>query len=158
MDSYLSMKSKLEPINLYTIADKSNISNELKAYAESLDKLFDTYYEMLRECFIVTAQTYGIENREKSLGAERKDYSLEKRREMLISKEQNIGLKCTPQAFNNLVSGYGVTKFSITEDFSNQTVTITINDSLSDELKLWITQSINNDFPTHLKININFTN
>ncbi|MCD8025632.1 MAG: hypothetical protein LUF33_01500 [Clostridiales bacterium] len=69
MDSFTSMKSKLLPLGLYTIEDGSNLYAELKAYAAGLDSVFENLDTMLREYFIDTAQTYGITEREKLIGA-----------------------------------------------------------------------------------------
>ena len=99
MGSYDSMKEKLNAVGIYSIDENSNISKELLAYSEGLDSLFDSLDTMTKEYFIETAVDFGIVRREKFLGKEREEYSTEKRREMLMLQEQNMGGKCTPDAF-----------------------------------------------------------
>ena len=85
-DTYTSMKKALEPLVLYDF-DDTNISNELKAYAFVLDEINRDIEEMLNECFIDTANSYGLSNRELVIGAQRDDLSVAKRREMLRLRE-----------------------------------------------------------------------
>lgn len=156
MDSFTSMKSKLLPLGLYTIEDGSNLYAELKAYAAGLDSVFENLDTMLREYFIDTAQTYGITEREKLIGAQRDEYTLEKRREMLKNTEQTVGLACTCSAFVKILESYGLSDFTMTENFSEQTVSITVADSLSDEEKAWIEERAEADFPSHLKVEFTY--
>ena len=90
MNSFSSMKNKLSAIGIYNIENGSNIYNELKAYSVELDRIFSELDTMLREYFIETAQSYGITLREKFLGREKTEYSLEKRREMLKIQQESI--------------------------------------------------------------------
>ena len=96
MSSYNSMKSKLIATGLYTLEDSSNTSEELKAFAQELDIIFDTLDEMTREYFIATAQSYGIIERERFIGKERSELPTEQRREMLIDVKGN-----RPERFYN---------------------------------------------------------
>ena len=93
------MKSKLIATGLYTLEDSSNTSEELKAFAQELDIIFDTLDEMTREYFIATAQSYGIIERERFIGKERSELPTEQRREMLIIQEQMMGNSCSKGAF-----------------------------------------------------------
>lgn len=124
MSSYDSMKTKLEPVGLYSISEGSNISNELKAYAEGIDPLFEDLDVMTRECFIDTAETYGITQRENFTGKERSDYTLEQRREMLRLQEQNMGSKCNKAAFEDKMRSFGVYDFYFYEYFSKDVLAI----------------------------------
>lgn len=157
MDSYTSMKNKLHPIGLYNVTDSSNVSAELKAYAEGLDKLFNMLDEMTREYFIDTAEGYGLSERERFTTRERSEYSIEKRREMLKIQEQMMGNDCSPNTFRKILEGCGLSDFEITENFSEQTVIITINDTLADETKKYVEERINAEFPVHLIITINYS-
>ena len=64
-NSYASMKAKLAPLGIYTLAEGSVTDCELKAYAAGIDRLFDTLDIAERESFIETAETYGLSEREK---------------------------------------------------------------------------------------------
>lgn len=157
MDSYTSMKNKLQPMGLYDVADGTNVSVELKTYAEGINTLFNQLDEMTREYFIATAESYGLTERERFIGKVRTEYSVEKRREMLQIQEQMIGNECSVSAFTKFLEGCGLSDFEIAENFSQQTVVITINDTLADETKKMIEERINAEFPVHLIITINYS-
>ena len=115
MNSFESMKTKLEGTGLYDITAKSNIGAELLAYAEGLDSVFDMLEMMERELFIDTAEDFGIAERERFVGKVRDGYSIEKRRDMLKIAEQKVGGRCTLNDFKQFVRGYGVENFTIKE-------------------------------------------
>ena len=56
MNSFDSMKTKLESTGLYKVTAKSNIRAELLVYAEGLNTEFDMLETMERELFIDTAE------------------------------------------------------------------------------------------------------
>lgn len=78
-----SMKSKLEPLCLYNFSDSSLVNKELKAYVEGLNNLYDMLKELEKECFISTAQDYGLSLREKMYSSVRSNLTIDERREML---------------------------------------------------------------------------
>ena len=90
MESFDSMKTKLDALGLYKIEENSNIYAELKSYAAALDEMFAILETMLKELFIDTAEDYGISSREILLGREKDGFSLEKRREMLKIYERQV--------------------------------------------------------------------
>ena len=157
MGSYDSMKEKLNAVGIYSIDENSNISKELLAYSEGLDSLFDSLDTMTKAYFIETAENFGIERMEKFLGKEREEYSTEKRREMLMLQEQNMGGKCTPDAFCDILRSCGLTDFTFTESPTSFRLSITINDTLSQEQKKIVTERIKLEFPLHLLVAINFS-
>ncbi|MGN1432475.1 MAG: hypothetical protein ACI4XI_02120 [Ruminococcus sp.] len=157
MSSYDSMKEKLNSVGIYSIDESSNISKELTACAEGLDSLFENLDAMTKEYFIETAENFGIVRREKFLGKEKTEYSTEKRREMLELQEQNMGGKCTPDAFSDILRSCGLTDFAFVEQPTDYKLTVNINDTLSQEQKKIVTERINLEFPLHLTIEINFS-
>ena len=154
MSSYDSMKEKLDEIGTYNISTGSNISNELAACAEGLDGLFDSLETMTKEYYIETAEDYGITRREKFLGKERTEYSTEKRREMLKLLEQNMGGKCTTEAFSDILKSCGLSDFSFKESPTNYRLSININDVLTNEQKDIVKQRVDSEFPLHLSIGV----
>ncbi len=156
VDSFTSMKTKLDATGLYSIEQGTNIYAELKAYGSGLDVLFETLATMLKELFIDTAEDYGISAREKLLGKPRSEFTLEKRREMLKIYEQMMGGKCTKAAFEAILRGYGLSDFSILEAPTRYRIGITVNEQTSPELQSLISDRIAQDFPTHLIVTINF--
>ena len=156
MDSFTSMKKKLLPLGIFTIEENSNTELELKAYAEGLDILFEKLDELLREYFILTAETYGLTQREIFLGKERGAYSVEHRRNMLVAYEQLVEGRCTPQAFETVLESYGLTDFEIVEDYYGQKVKINVRDNLTDAIRTMVEERVLLDFPAHLEIIVNF--
>lgn len=154
MNSYDSMKNKLNEVGIYNISENSNISKELYAYAEGLDGLFDSLDTMIKECYIETAEDCGIIRREKFLGKERTEYTTEKRREMLKLLEQNMGGKCNSQAFSDILRSCGLTDFSFAESPTGYRLSIHINDILTKEQKDIVAERVNAEFPLHLSIGI----
>lgn len=158
MNSFDSMKTKLESTGLYKVTAKSNIRAELLAYAEGLNTEFDMLETMERELFIDTAENCGITERERFVGKINADYPLEKRREMLKISEQKVGGKCTPDDFNRIVRGYGVENFTISEAPTRNRVDIKISDTKTDAEKKLIEKRVNADFPLHLNAIISYVN
>lgn len=158
MNSFESMKTKLEGTGLYDITAKSNIGAELLAYAEGLDSVFNMLEMMERELFIDTAENFGIAERERFVGKVREGYSIEKRRNMLKISEQKVGGKCTPDDFKQIVRGYGVENFTFQEAPSRNRLAINISDSKTDAEKKYIEKCVNADFPLHLNVIISYVN
>ena len=157
MSSYDSMKTKLVATGLYSDSDSSNTAEEIRAFAQGIDLLFDKLDEMTREYFICTAESYGITDREKFIGKERLEYSTEQRREMLLIQEQIIGSGCSKGDFELMLRGVGLSDFTITESFTTQAVTVTINDTLEEATKQMIEKKILAEFPAHLDATVTFT-
>ena len=157
MSSYNSMKTKLVATGLYLDSDSSNTAEEIRAFAQGIDLLFDKLDEMTREYFICTAESYGITVREKFIGKERSEYSAEQRREMLLIQEQIIGSGCSKGDFELMLRGVGLSDFTITESFTTQAVTVTINDTLEEATKQMIEKKIVAEFPAHLDVTVIFT-
>ena len=156
MNSLDSMTKKLENTKIYAVKPGGRNYAELKAFAAGLDLLFNELGEMLKEYFIDTAQSYGLTERERFTGAVRDDLSIEKRRKLLKIREQTNEEFCTPEGFNKILEGYGLGNFKITENPSQNALSVKISDSLSELNKVWVNKMIENDFPAHLEITVEF--
>lgn len=153
MNSFESMKKKLEQTEIYNVAESSNVFKELKAYAEGIDTLYSMLLQLERECYILTAENYGLDMREKFTGENRQELSVEQRRELLCCSEQHK-TDCTLTEFKSILSGYGLKSFSITENPTNYSIIINISDELTQEQQSVVESKINADFPLHLNIEI----
>lgn len=151
-DSYNSMKSKLTATGLYKIEDSSNVSYELKAYAQELDLLFCELDEVLKECFIQTAEDYGLTRIERFTGRDGSGLSPEKRREILMLMQSDSRFGFTPDGFKALIESYSISDFEFVENPLGFRVTVRIYDSLSDEKKQAVSEMIDAQFPYHLNI------
>lgn len=155
MSSFESMKTKLESTGIYNVTEDSNIRKELLAYSEGLNRVFDELSEMECECFIETAESYGLSERERFLGVDRSSLAVEKRRELLETAEQLCG-DCTVEAFEKIVRGYGIENFQFYEHPTGNYMLIYVYDELTDEQKAVLKSRVNEDFPAHITVTIYF--
>ncbi len=150
MTSLESMIKKLSPLGIYRIENKTNIKNELSAYAYALDihrKNIDT---LIRECFISSAQDYGIEIREKVIGAVKSSYDLSKRREMLTLRKGFNENDFTRDSLAKFIKSFGVTEFNISEVPTQHIIGVAIGGSYPDSEEKWIENQIRLILPAHL--------
>lgn len=156
MNSLDSMTKKLENTKIYAVKPGGRNYAEIKAFSVGLDMIFNELDEMLREYFIYTAQSYGLTERERFTGAVRDDLSVEKRRELLKIREQTNEKFCTPEAFNKILQGYGLGGFELIENPQKNALTVKIYDALDEQNKAWVNKMIENDFPAHLAVTVDF--
>ncbi len=150
MTSLQSMIKKLTSLGIYDITDGSNIKHELEAYAFALDKHRENITALLIECFISSAESYGIELREKVLGDLKDFYPLSKRREMLRIRNIFGESDFTPSAIGRFLNGVGVTDYNITENPANNIISVSIGGSYSDSEAKWIKKQVEDILPAHL--------
>lgn len=151
MTSLESMTAKLSPLGVYNIEDGSNIKNELASYACALDVHRSNIDALLRECFISSSLDYGIEIREKVIGALKSNYSLDKRREMLIIRKGFNENDFTLSSLYKFLKGLGITDCSVNEQPSKNTVSVRVGGSYSDSEAKWIESQIKLILPAHLE-------
>ncbi len=156
MGSYDSMKSKLEPIGVYSLAPGDITDCELKAYACGLDPLFDKLEEFEREGFIATAESYGLSEREKFLDREKPGLTTARRRELLIALEQSLGMKATPSEFLEYLQNCGLEQVTISEYPTRQRLSVFIDDDLNAGQKRLIVKKTAAAAPAHLNVMIHF--
>lgn len=77
------MKDMLSPLGIYSLEDESLVMYELRVYASQFEKLHEELATMLREFFISTAQSYGIEKIEELFQRVRPDLSMQERKERI---------------------------------------------------------------------------
>ena len=79
-----SMKQKLSVFSIYDLENENSlVLAELKAYAKGLECLKESLVELERECFLSTAQSYGLDLRERVFTSKKDDLTFDERREML---------------------------------------------------------------------------
>lgn len=84
MGTLASLMDTMNALSIYDVKESTLIYAELVALAEGLDIVNNKLQELERESFVGTSESYGIDFRERVLGALRSNLSLERRREMLI--------------------------------------------------------------------------
>jgi len=158
MNAYESMYIKMQPLKSYNLDEGTNIYNEICAYGAALDKFRELLDEFLRECFICTSESYGLDNREKLVGEVRNDLSLEKRRSMIITRNLLGDNDFTSEGFKKFMHSFGVTNYQI-DEFPNQLkITVQVAGDHSESQQLWIENQIKMMIPAHLDGTITFQN
>lgn len=143
-------------MGVYRITEGSNIGNELRAYSAGLDILADALEELQRECFITTAESYGIRRRELMFGAVREDLPVETRRNMLLTRYSFGSDDFTPEGINKILKLLGIE--ALVQEFpSVNRVTIdVITTGLTKGQRNWIRSQIAELFPAHLEMDVIF--
>lgn len=150
MTSFESITSKLAPTGIYNINKGSNVYNEISAYCEALDNHRKNIDEALKECFISSAEGYGLDNREEVIGSLRTDYSIDDRRNMLILRRTMGENDFTLAGFERFLTSIGVYDYRIEEIYELNEIVINIFGSYSPADEAWITNQINLMVPAHL--------
>ena len=150
MTSLQSFVKKLSPLSVYDISEGTNIIAELSSYAYALDRHRSNMENALRECFISTAESYGIETREKVFGNIRGDYTLSQRREMLRLRRGFGNSDFTVEGFDKFMRSLGVESYSLLEMSSRNEVSVTVNNTFNSTDAKWIENQIKLIMPAHL--------
>lgn len=157
MDSLLSIKRKLSPLNLYNLDDQNIINAELSAYAVALDMINYEIASLENECFISTAQSYGLDLREKLFEYIRTELSNEKRREMLIYRKSITSNNFTKSKLEEALMSSGI-EATISEDFDNNTITVNCTDIFDTSKTQEDAKKAAEEFlPAHLEATFNFS-
>lgn len=150
--SLQSMTKKLAPVSIYNVTQGSNIYVELSAYAYALDLLKAEMETVLRECFISTAESYGLEIREKVFGNIRGTYSDSERRRMLTLRRGFGDSDFTKSGLDKFMSSLGAPDYNLLESYSDYTISVTINNALNATDAKWAENQIKLIMPAHLVI------
>lgn len=157
MTSLESMTAKLAPLRLYEITEGSEIYTELAVFAAELDAAFAELEVMTRECFIETAQSWGISEREKFTGKEKTALSLEERRELLKTAEYITGADFRTSGFESFVRSCGAQDFTYHEGPSLAKINLIIHDELDSGTKKLLEERMEAYCPANCKIAIRYT-
>lgn len=157
MNSLISIKKKLRPLNLYNLNDDNIINAELFAYAVALDMINLKLLELERECFISTAESYGLNLREKLFGYVRNNLEVSKRRDMLIYRGAITSNDFTKKKLEEALMASGI-KATITENFEDNKITINCTDIFDTVKTEAEAQAAAEEFiPAHLETSFNFS-
>lgn len=157
MRSLESMIKKLLPLSVYNLKEGSINYAELSAFSEGLDLLRDTLDELLRESFINTAETWGIENLERLSGSARDDLPLIKRREMLTERLSLSTADFTPKGFEKMLRLLGV-EGEIEEYPEDMRIVINLSGhELATAQREWVVYQAEALLPAHLNFDVVFS-
>lgn len=157
MSSLNSMKQKLLPLGFYNLNDDTLISAEISAYAVALDEISATLAEIERECFVNTAESYGLGMRERMLGPEQTNKSIEERRNQLLYRSAITANDFTKSGFEKALLAAGLDGF-IVEYPAQNSVHINCSGLVNDSLDKAAAQKMVEEFlPAHLECIFNFS-
>ena len=152
-----SMINKLSPLEVYDLGEDSMVYAELAAFSVALDVQRNMISCLLREGFISTAESFGIETEEKLSGAVRDDLPLEKRRGMLIERRSLSVHDFTLRGLEKILSFMGV-EGGILEYPQMQRICLDLRGKDYDDAKKeWIVSQAQELLPAHLEQDVVFS-
>lgn len=152
-----SLKQKLRPLGFYNLNENSLISAELSAYALVLDEIESQLLEIEKEKFIVTAQDYGLKMRERVLGPEQNEKTVQDRRNLLLYRYSTSYTDFNKTAIEKFLSIVGVTGSIIEAPSQNKIYINCLNIDPSLD-KNQIKSAISEFLPAHLDCIFDFRN
>lgn len=158
MDSLNSMIKKLSPLNIYTLDENTNIYSELYAYSVGINMIFDELDILFRECFIETAESFGLLTREKIFDSGHEDFSVSKRRQMLSGRMSTGEERHTKKGIKGFITSLGVSSV-IAEHPKWQQIFVEITSFyLGADRRRYIESEIRKMMPSHQEVFITFGN
>lgn len=154
--SLKSITDKLGPLGIYNLSESSLVYKELVMYSVALDEVHLLLEELERECFVQTAQSYGLSNREKIWGFERDDLSKEKRQSIILNRLNIDENNFTPEAMRNFLSVVNFDAEMEEYPAENRIVITNKTTKYSKAKRAWIREQLINFFPAHLELVIDF--
>lgn len=146
----------LEPLNLYSLKENTNVFRELKVYGEELDLLKNETDILLREEFIRTAESYGLDQREKVFCSIKQEIEPLKRQEMLLMRGCISDNDFSVKEFKKSIESFGADSFTITEYFEKFLIVVEIDGVYCDRDIAFIKNEIEKICPAHQKIVVYF--
>lgn len=151
-----NMLSSLSPLKLYELNADTLVYKELSVYAEGLDMLNQEIKRLHKECFVPTAESYGLDNREKIWGAAQNHLSVQERRGMVIKRLAMHDSDFTLLGMKNFLQALHMDAAIIEEPESFTVYVNCGNTKYTKAQRSWITKEINQFFPSHLEVFIDF--
>ena len=124
MSEFDVMSERLSETGIYKPDEGTVLYAELMAYAEGLDPVFARLEELLHECFVSTASSYGLSYREDMLRSLNFDQTIEGRRRRLLCA---LALSCQDFTEESAQKLIGVFNAAGTLSYSSADQTITFN-------------------------------
>ena len=153
--SFETMYSALSCTSLYS-DDAENLRAELMAYATVFDEINKELCDMLNERFVCSAESYGLSEIERIIGAERNDLDIYKRRQSLMLRGA-INSQCfTPDAIKEALRSFSF-EFELQEFPQASMVVVKAVGEYSLSLIRWITAQVLRIMPAHLMVQVVFS-
>ncbi|MBQ1660425.1 MAG: hypothetical protein II059_11385 [Clostridia bacterium] len=131
MSEFDTMSRILTDTGLYSAEQGSVIYAELMAYAEGLDIYFGEAEELLRECFVSTAESYGLSLREQLFHRINFGITTEARRSRLLAALSVGQHDFNTEGMQKICDAFGV-EGSFTFDISEMKITFECTRSMTE--------------------------
>ena len=155
MTAYESIKNKLSATGIYDIKLGGLIDAEIRAYAVALQVVYDEVDELLRECFVQTAEDYGLEQLESMARTYMNGDTLENRRNKLINRLQINPSIIGKNALEKQVASLGL-ECNITENIAESKINVDILTEVADDKKKFLETELLRFTPLHLIMYVTF--
>ena len=144
------MKDMLSPLGIYSLEEGTLVNAELTVYANAFQKLHQNLSVLLREIFLETAETYGVDMAEDMFGRPNRELSLAARKALLQNYFSMNADDFTYDKITEQLALFGITN-PISEDCASESVSVSGLDSVTDLVTLSEYFRIAEDvFPAHL--------
>lgn len=152
----LNLKQMLRPLGIYKLDGNTLVDFELEAYAEGLNIINEALDTLEREAFIITAETYGITNREIICGKIKISRLLNERRDMLMYRNSISSKDFTKTGIQRALVSVGL-QSSINENLDGESIYINCFSIIDD---LWSNSEIEaaaeKFLPAHLIVEFDY--
>lgn len=146
----------LEPVTAYSLRNYTTVYKEIDCYGTEFDSITEAVDNLIRECFLETAEEIGLSIYEELVGSRRDDLTLEQRRKMLknlVTLNQNDN---TLSGIKKFFTSVGL-ECEITENPHICDVYILAKGrKYSDTEKAYIIERAKDFLPCHLTFTIDF--
>ena len=153
--AYESIKNKLSATEIYDIKQGGLIDAEIRAYAVALQVAYDKVDVLLRECFVQTAESYGLEQLESMARTYMNGDTLEIRRNKLINRLQINPSIIGKDALKKQVASLGL-ECNITENIADSKIYVDILTEVADDKKEFLKAELLRFAPLHLIMYVTF--
>lgn len=153
--AYESIKNKLSATEIYDIKQGGLIDAEIRAYAVALQVAYDKVDVLLRECFVQTAESYGLEQLESMARTYMNGDMLEIRRNKLINRLQINPSIIGKDALKKQVASLGL-ECNITENIADSKIYVDILTEVADDKKEFLKAELLRFAPLHLIMYVTF--
>ncbi len=146
----------LQPLNLYSLTKSSNVYRELSVYGKEFDRLKADFDEFLRECFVQTAETYGLSNIEHIYMNPTTELDAETRRQRILDRLLINDSDYTLQAVSKAIKCFGTESFDIIEFPNRNQVVVEIFGEYTQAQEEYIVTEITKLLPADNVFQVNF--
>ena len=153
--SFTAMQTALLATGIYEITEHTRLYAELKAYDAGLQMLHDKLDELLRETFIPTAVSYGLEERELLFGLNLSFCTEEERRKLLCMRGAIDVNFFNKQAFLHILESGGI-EAAVTESPSTQHIDIQVLSVKGSQTQKDTEKAVTDYIPAHTDCTVTF--